>query len=613
MAVIKAGTYRFNDVLTQGYFYNDINGYNEVYFDYQVEVVANGQAVTLYCNTIYQEPNNDGGSLQYICVSSSPDLSALGIVYPFGQYVYHGATSSWTTEYGEGIKTIIIPEDTEVSAEFYEWFAINAIRCSTITYNGSIITNLSSGQTATLKCKGMKMESDVVVEAGARVTKVIDKSTAFFEDSFPSDTWNDGTYTGTVFGAPVTMRYRYRVGKEDPQNIPFVAMIQADNSDFEQTENLADFYLKTAALYCGRIEATTTGDCLTEILYDNPVVPTFYDMSQLYSADIGMPCHVTLNATHCGIRNYDGLSYADIGCMDTVVTYAVETDLRPEEIGYCSVAHALHMVPLRLAWYHESYFAFGGLEYKDYPKPFESVTENGDYYWWPSDGYSGVNHVRVNVQPRLQEKIMVGKGEVVADEGYYGLSKVTVTTDGGLLYQISEPTYFDGNMLPIDTGVRLFDTARDFTILMDITSEGNGCLIHCQNPNNDGIIVMQSTYDTRPEQWMVSYNGLVTFIDCSPLSANRYRFVIVGNTLPEYSVFVGNVTEGNAEVDCSDRANSHHAVEPFTETAYFGGVKISEGAYTNLWKGTFHDLKILGRAVGQIERQMYLETGEIVM
>lgn len=63
-------------------------------------------------------------------------------------------------------------EPQTVSAEFYKWFTANAVSIdaeeeppiATIQYNGSTISNLFGGQTATLKCKGMKMEDDVVVE-----------------------------------------------------------------------------------------------------------------------------------------------------------------------------------------------------------------------------------------------------------------------------------------------------------------------------------------------------------------------------------------------------------------------------------------------------------------
>lgn len=47
----------------------------------------------------------------------------------------------------------------------------------------------------------------------------------------------------------------------------------------------------------------------------------------------------------------------------------------------------------------------------------------------PDEGYNGLSKVTVNVQPNLQEKTVTESGEVVADEGYYGLSKVSVNVD----------------------------------------------------------------------------------------------------------------------------------------------------------------------------------------
>ena len=49
---------------------------------------------------------------------------------------------------------------------FYNWLTENAAPLvATITYNGETIVELFKGQTATLKCAGMKMGGNVVVTA----------------------------------------------------------------------------------------------------------------------------------------------------------------------------------------------------------------------------------------------------------------------------------------------------------------------------------------------------------------------------------------------------------------------------------------------------------------
>ena len=156
MATIKAGTYRFNDVLTKSTNYT-VEG--AILFNSSV----NGETVT--CNGIYERSLDDWLTLAYSVYITELGDYMEAKVYNDGWY---------TDDFGDGIKTITIPTDSEVSDEFYAWFTANAAEVvedteetpvATITYDGSVIASLNEGQTATLKCKGdnMKMLSDIVV------------------------------------------------------------------------------------------------------------------------------------------------------------------------------------------------------------------------------------------------------------------------------------------------------------------------------------------------------------------------------------------------------------------------------------------------------------------
>lgn len=130
--VIKAGTYRFNDVLTK----SDIELNADINFT--VAVTAYGSYVgTAHCDNITFTADTETYSrtyntLRYNVAELVPPFEFLATPVQLLMYqtsVYDEIGGIWDTDiYSEGIKTITIPNDTEVSAEFLTWFTANTVQ-----------------------------------------------------------------------------------------------------------------------------------------------------------------------------------------------------------------------------------------------------------------------------------------------------------------------------------------------------------------------------------------------------------------------------------------------------------------------------------------------------
>lgn len=168
MATIKAGTYRFADVLTfptEGML---------VYIDCTQSFTYEGVSYTATSDAI-SVSNFESLMVNVTGITPTLDAISTGIVYLYNIGGISGVDGWQYAPYGVDLQTITIPSDSEVSDEFYEWFTANAVEVveetpvATVTYNGSVIASLNGGQRATLKCEGLKMESDVTVEVGENV------------------------------------------------------------------------------------------------------------------------------------------------------------------------------------------------------------------------------------------------------------------------------------------------------------------------------------------------------------------------------------------------------------------------------------------------------------
>ncbi len=109
----------------------------------------------------------------------------------------------------------------------------------------------------------------------------------------------------------------------------------------------------------------------------------------------------------------------------------------------------------------------------------KTITANGTYY--PSTGYQGFSSADVNVQPKLQEKTAETNGAVVPDSGYDGLSKVTVNVQPNLQAKTATE---NGNVVP--------DSGYDGLSKVTVNVEPN---LQEKTATENGVVTADSGYD----------------------------------------------------------------------------------------------------------------------
>lgn len=207
MGTIKAGTYRFNDVLERIKVVQLLN----FYVPYSFELNDDGSAVTRLDTPVYYLAFNwkSIDVLQYHAEDSTANVWVYGgseedgwswdIMWSLVSDAMQSDAPDWLKGYGQ---TIVIPEDAEVSDEFVTWFASNTTSVTVlpedktnIVYDGKCIASLEAGQTATLPCEGKKMATDIAViapksggeysEGGLNIVPLIVGENGTFDENGP--------------------------------------------------------------------------------------------------------------------------------------------------------------------------------------------------------------------------------------------------------------------------------------------------------------------------------------------------------------------------------------------------------------------------------------------
>lgn len=201
MATIKAGTYRWNDNPDISSAPINESTYNGTTISIPISTPAeihlnNGMEISFTLSnidTLFIIPNDVLGiDAPTIIYANNESAVSLGMVYngetqtmtvnafaPYWAGAYSPALQGspyvvWSTQAEEGLsldglgKVFNVLEDTSVDDNIATWFEANTeavvdTPTATVTYNGNAIATITSGQTATIKCKGKVMKDDIVI------------------------------------------------------------------------------------------------------------------------------------------------------------------------------------------------------------------------------------------------------------------------------------------------------------------------------------------------------------------------------------------------------------------------------------------------------------------
>ena len=155
------------------------------------------------------------------------------------------------------------------------------------------------------------------------------------------------------------------------------------------------------------------------------------------------------------------------------------------------------------------------------------------------------------------------------------------------IYELSEPTTFNGTSDYIDTRIQLFNSSNvnmDWTMLLDFTSnttEGNKVILHCMEERDPypGIVIdLSSSGSFRA---VLPNNNSVYTADSD---TTRHKFIITksGNTLTLYN-------ESMEQIGVSTPDN----ITIINQTLLLGAYQTSDGAKGRFFTGTVHKFKLV--------------------
>lgn len=198
MGTLK-GTYRFNDVLS-------LPSGSKIQQNINFSVTTTPQRAGVKCLFMGSAIVYHNDIVDYHIEASYPDDWLDGMaVLPSDFNVYW---EEWQTDIlGEGIKTVTIPYEQEVSDDFFALFVANTIKLpdATMTYKGEILETLNGGEYAIIHTKGEVMEDDIRVDVSETTVYIPVNE----DSSLPIEVSTEAEMTALLETAEVGSIYKY--------------------------------------------------------------------------------------------------------------------------------------------------------------------------------------------------------------------------------------------------------------------------------------------------------------------------------------------------------------------------------------------------------------------
>jgi hypothetical protein len=209
----------------------------------------------------------------------------------------------------------------------------------------------------------------------------------------------------------------------------------------------------------------------------------------------------------------------------------------------------------------------------------------------------------------------IEKGENIITVTYGGVTTTFVVTGiaGGdegdaseLMYELPEATTFNGTSTFVDTGIKLFDTPKDFTILADIGAmSGNAHManiFHCLKESSPWPGLCLQYYATGENLGWVfgGHVGEDSNFTLLPQTLTSVKFAIKAEAgiITDIRYYDNGVVVCDLPDDCSYTA--------FDKTLILGAYQTDTGTKGRYFKGTVNEFTVLNRAMDADEMDAYL-------